>query len=99
MFSPKRPNEIESFGFDYVDIMAPGETIVEVLSVTVTVLRGVDPDVDNMVLGSASFSGTSVSFMLRNGVEGVIYCVACLVRTSNAQHLELESDLLVTHAC
>ena len=64
MFDPKTPQEEDSFGFDYTDLLSAGETIVSAV-VTVDVIDGVDPSPGAIIAGSASVAGPIVSINSR----------------------------------
>lgn len=98
MFDPKTVQEEDSFGFDFTDLLAAGETISTAV-VTIDVIHGTDPDPSAMIAGSPSVSGNVVSVKLIGGIADVIYCVHCLATTSNGLKKELKSDLRVVAEC
>lgn len=76
VLSSKAPDEIIAITFDFARLV---DSIDAVVSVAVTVYRGSDANPAAMILNSPIISGTIVSQLLQNGVDGVYYKVRVLV--------------------
>jgi len=98
MYDPKTPQEEDSFGFDYTDLLSAGETIVSA-AITIDVIDGVDPTPSAMISGTPTIAGPIVSIKLVGGVEGVLYCIHCLATCSTGLKKELKGDLRVQAEC
>lgn len=98
MFDTKAPNEEDSFGFQFEDLLAVGETISSA-EISIEVVHGTDANPSAMIAGTATVNGTLVSIKLIGGIEGNIYCVHCLATTSAGLKKELKGDLKITAAC
>lgn len=98
MFDPKTPQEEDSFGFDYTDLLAVGETITSA-AITIDVLYGTDPTPNAMIAGSPTIAGPIVSIKLISGIAGVLYCIHCLATCSSGLKKELKGDLYVKANC
>lgn len=94
IFDPKRASEGKNFPFDFISLLASGETISSQV-VTATVWSGVDATPNAIVSGSATVSGTIVTQKIVNGVSGVIYLLKCAITTSASQTLALEGLLAI----
>jgi hypothetical protein len=87
-FTPKRVGESEVLTVDYVDDLAPGETILSA-SWSMRVKAGSDPAASSMIQGTVTVTGTKVSQMVTAGVAGVLYEPLCTALTSLGQTVEL----------
>lgn len=76
VLSAKAPDEIIAVSFDFARLV---DSIDSVVSVSVTVYKGTDASASAMILNSPIISGTVVSQLLQNGVNGVYYKVRALV--------------------
>lgn len=76
VLSAKAPDEIIAVSFDFARLV---DSIDSVVSVSVTVYKGTDASASAMILNSPIISGTIVSQLLQNGVDGVYYKVRALV--------------------
>jgi hypothetical protein len=83
-YTPKRASEVEIFTVDYVDQLAPGETIVSA-AWSCSIYSGSDSSVAAMVQGNASINGTQVSQLIGGGVPGVKYRPICTATTNLGQ--------------
>jgi hypothetical protein len=94
-FPPKLAGTTQTYTFDFISNLAPGETITP-QSVIVAVYSGTDPNPGMMLAGSASVTNiTQVLQNLTGGVLGTIYEVACTVTTSLGQTLVLSAYLVI----
>lgn len=98
MFSPKTPQEEDSFEFDFTDLLATGETIVSAV-ITADVIYGTDPNPNNIIGGLPTISTPKVFIKLIGGVAGAIYCVHCLATCSSGLKKELKGDLKILAEC
>lgn len=81
----KRSAESAPYGYDFVNdaVIAAGDTIASVTSVTATLIGSTPPGLaDTLVLGSFSFSGTVVSLRVSGGLSGTQYEVEFRVLTA-----------------
>lgn len=81
-FTQKNPAEIELFTMDFVDNLAPYETINSATA-TIEIKSGVDPSVGTMLTGVCLISGTKVSQMIQHGVDGNYYYLNITIVTTN----------------
>ena len=87
-FSVKGEDEIVLRGFDFVALLSAGESISSA-EFEMTVVDGVDPDVEDMLEGDAQIYGSRVAILIKDGVVGVIYKLKCTIETSIGQTLIL----------
>lgn len=80
-FTPKRATETEIFSVDFVNILAPGETILSAVW-TSSVAAGTDPNPNATIQGIASITGSKVSSKITAGVPGVRYAPICTAQTA-----------------
>jgi hypothetical protein len=83
----KQPSESRLYAIDFVNLLATGETISSVTSVVGTP--------SGLTIGSPTISGTQVLFRVSGGVEGVLYSIVALIRTSLSNTLEGDGILEV----
>lgn len=98
MANSKHPNETLPVLFDFSSqiALADGEIVSAVNTVTVSVLRGVDPSPGDILSGSASIVGdVQVRQMVSGGVDGCWYEIACLVTTNGGQSIRMPFVLKV----
>lgn len=67
----KDPAEAIVMTFDFAKLIASIDSVV----ISISVAKGVDPDVATMLLGSAQITGTEVKQIIRNGVADAIYLI------------------------
>jgi len=80
-FSPKRTDETIALTFDFKNVIASSETIVDA-NWLVEVVDGVDNTPNStMVIGSEGISGTQVTQLIGSGVDGVVYRMVCKIIT------------------
>lgn len=100
MFSPKTPNERESFAFDYDGLLPPGETIISATFLIHLQSDLTKTDIPAMHPLTPLIDGELVHIFIVGGVAETIYCAEMEAVTSpGGQHLILKSDLLVTEYC
>jgi hypothetical protein len=87
-FTPKRAAEVEIFGVDFADELAPGETITSA-AWSMMPVDGVDPDANTMIQGSEQMIGSISAQRIGGGVPGVRYAPICTAQTSFGQTLVL----------
>lgn len=84
----KQPGESRLYEFDFSPLLAAGEVLTGVTSVTVTP--------DGLTLsGSAAYSGATVQQRIAGGTTGTRYVVTVVVTTSLGNTLEVEGILQV----
>lgn len=88
----KVPAEVIPVIFDYSNLLT---AITSVVQIGITVITGVDPAVNTMLLGSATISGTNVVQLVRNGVAGVTYRLNCLVAVGSNERYQIDGDMAV----
>lgn len=84
----KQPAESRLFEMDFAAMLATGETLSSVSSVTAA-------PAGLTLTGAASASGTSAFQRIEGGTAGVTYRVTFVVVTSNGNTLEGEGNLAV----
>lgn len=72
MVSDKAPQEVVPITFDFSRVVS---SIDSVSTVTINVISGVDGGTGTMLFGASVISGTVVSQLIRNGLDGVFYRV------------------------
>jgi hypothetical protein len=87
-FSPMRSAEVEVFTVDFVNSLAPNETILSAVW-TSTVSAGSDASPNATIQGTASISGSKVSNKIGHAIPGVRYAPICTAQTSLGQTLVL----------
>ncbi len=87
-FSPKRPQEVEILTIDFTPNLSFGETITEA-TWSMSVVRGIDPNPEAMLVGSAGIANELVSHFVQGGLADVIYAPICAVKTSKGQTIVL----------
>jgi hypothetical protein len=86
-FGPKRPGETITLGFNFVNVLASGETIDD-STWTVELREGTDSDpTTTMVIESPIISGTRVSHLIGSGIDENIYAIVCEIDTSLSQKI------------
>lgn len=81
MFPAKNPLEAESYAFEFGDQLLFGETITGA-TVVASVFTGEDPTPSNIISGPPTISGTKISQLIIDGVDGVIYNLVAVANTS-----------------
>ncbi len=89
--SPKTPSEIIPVTFDFTSVIT---TVSAVVSLTVIVRAGADPDVAAMLQGAPQIQGPLVVQLIKNGVAGVTYELRCVV-TGGDEKYELAAQMQV----
>lgn len=90
-FDSKTPAEIVPIGFEFIHIVSE---ISAIESIAIEVINGIDPDVNTMLYGAPSLSGTTVTQLLRNGVDGVTYRIIVTV-TRNLEKYQLSGYMKI----
>lgn len=86
LFDSKDPAGAQIASFICVDEMGAGETISSV-SVTISVLAGVDASPASMLYQAATISGSTVFQPFRGGVDGVTYLIRAEITLSSGRIL------------
>ncbi len=88
---PKAPNEdlLLSMDFSREGWLLPGETIASVVSGSWScqVHSGTDPSPLAMISGAATIDGTTISQLVVDGLEGVVYLFLCAFLTNTGRTL------------
>ena len=87
-FDPKDPNDVDFFTFDYVRLLASGETITGIAI-------AVDDGDGALVVGSSSYVNTYATVQLSAGTLNVVYVVRCRATTSLGRILDLSGSVLI----
>ena len=93
-FSLKYTTESDLFTFDFVAMLASGETISTAVC-TVVVMDGVDASPSSIISGTATISNTQVSQRIINGVADVTYRLIMTITTSASNTFVGIGDLRV----
>lgn len=83
-FSRKRVDEKLKLTYEFANDVATGEAI-STATVTATVLSGVDASANAILSGSAVISGTKVTQLVVDGVDGVTYLLKYRITTDQSQ--------------
>lgn len=81
-FSPMNPGEGDTRAFDFVDDLAPGQSISGAPTFTMAVASGDDPNAQDHV-GAISLVGTLATVDISSLLPGVDYTLAASVPTTN----------------
>ena len=95
-FDPKRVDEDWVVTFDFVQRLGPNETI-STATYTATTFSGTDASPGDIISGSATVTGSKVTQLIINGLDGVTYQLQCEITTSNSQRLDGIGLLSVTN--
>jgi hypothetical protein len=76
----KTPGEVIPIVFKFENIVS---SISAVSSVSVTLVSGTDGSPSSIISGTATFSGTSVTQAIQNGVDGCIYLIVCNITSGS----------------
>jgi len=96
-FSPKRIAERVTYGFDFVNLLNSGETILSG-NWYILPLRPVGAPLPvAMIFGSPNTQGTQFFQQIQSGTEGVLYNVVAQIVTSFNNILEQDALLLTTN--
>lgn len=95
-FPCKNQLEDVTLEFDFSPSMEPTETIIQIKSVEVDVLAGVDADPNSFKDGSPAIAGQIVRVPVHNGVKGTTYLFTVLVDTSLRDNMVLQGYITVT---
>ena len=93
--------EVETIGFDYGFVLAPGETIVSVSEMLINVLSGTDASVTTRLIGSPQVANSvstnapraMVLQKVGNVLAGCNYGLQCVVLTTDGQSLSIQTQL------
>lgn len=99
IFPPLPAGEIRQEGFNFLSLLAAGETISSA-TIAVEVHSGVDASPSDLLSGSDTTVDSVVyqKFTGVGGVLGVVYNVTCTAITSLGQTLQLSAYLAVVAA-
>jgi len=84
----------KNYTWDFLSDLAAGETLAGA-TVAISVYSGNDPAPNDLLLGSASVSGSIATQKLTGGVLGVLYEALCTVTTSLGQTLTQASFIAI----
>ena len=84
---PKYVSEDRSLTVDFSSILASGETITEIISMSANVQSGSDPSPQNILSGSPTVNATNIVQMITGGVQGTLYMISVTVSTSSGEVL------------
>ena len=94
-FPDKNYLEDITLEFDFSPSMEPTESIIQVKSVLVEMLAGVDPDPDSIRDGGAAIVGQRVDVPIHNGVRYATYNFTVVVDTSLKDNVVLQGYISV----
>ncbi len=95
--SPKYVSELKPLTLDFSLLLATGDTITGVPTLTVSVLQGNDPSPGSLLSGAASISASGVQVIqsLTGGVAATQYLIACQVTTVQGEKLTGQASFWV----
>ena len=79
----KTPSEIVAVSFKFDQVIT---SIDSVDSVTVSVVNGTDANVGTMPLNAATILGTTVTQLIRNGIDGNMYLITCNISRGSEKY-------------
>lgn len=93
--------EVETIGFDFGMILAPGETITAVLQMLCAVLSGIDASPASRLIGTPQVAASNTTGAPRaevlqkfgTAVAGCSYSLQCVVSTTDGQSLSLITSI------
>ena len=91
--SSKAPDEVVPVIFEFGGLVTAIDSVV---SLSVTVHKGTDPDPSTMILNASSVDGTDVTQLIQGGLDTVIYKVRALVQSGQLRYA-LEAHLPVRY--
>lgn len=94
VLDPKRQGEVRTYQFDFLPLLAIGETISTKVA-TADVYSGTDAIPSAIISGAATSSSSIVSQAITAGVAGVTYLLKCTITTSTGQTLQMVGFLTV----
>lgn len=97
IFPTKASTETCPYTITFADRLQVGETISSV-DVTISVFSGSDLLGPALTLTSSSFSGSDITIVLQDGVDGSIYLVSIAVTSSSSTIYVKEGCLAVVAA-
>ncbi len=83
----KQPSESKRYDIDFTPLLATGDVINAVTSVT--------GSPDGLTIGSASISSPLIQFRVSSGLDGVLYKITAIITTTGGDTLETEGRLRV----
>lgn len=83
--SAKVPAEVIPVTFDYSE-MLPASAVMTIDSTAIAVVSGTDASAASMLFGAPVLAGLTVVQLVRNGVVGVTYNLACLVSVGSEKY-------------
>ena len=96
--SAKVPAEIIPITFDYSE-MLPATATLSIVSTSIAVITGTDASAATMLFGSPVLDGLTVVQLVRNGVAGATYNLACLVAVGQEKYqIDGNMDCKVRHS-
>jgi hypothetical protein len=94
IFKPKKVGEVIGYPVNFISSLAPTETILTA-EVAAQVYSGTDPNPAAIILGIATFSGTTVNQGITGGLLGVVYKLVYAITTSLGQTIETAGTLAI----
>jgi len=88
--SPKDPDSVEFFNWDFTAVLIAGDSIASVVSTVVT-----SGDSALVLEGSPALSGSLVSQRISGGTLGTEYTVRCRITTTLGETLDLSFSIFV----
>ncbi len=83
VLSDKAPDEIIPVTFDFASLVT---SIDSVVSVAVTVHKGVDASPSALILNTAIVNGTDVTQLIQGGLDTVFYKVRALIQSGQERY-------------
>ena len=93
-FSRKRVDEDLKLTYEFANALASNEAI-STATVTATVLSGTDASANAILSGSAVISGTKITQLVVNGIDGVTYLLRYRATTDQSQILNGMASLRI----
>lgn len=96
-FSPKRIAERLTYGFDFINVLNSGESILSGFWYIAAIRPSNAPAPIQMIIGSPNIQGTQIFQIIQSGTEGVLYNVVAQITTSFNNVIEQNAILLTSN--
>lgn len=94
-FSSKDPIETVLVSFDFMNLLSPHETITGSVW-SIETISGIDVNPSAMLYMGTSVNGSFTLQLITGGIEGNVYHIHSLIRTSLNQTLRLTGSMEIT---
>lgn len=89
----KQPVEKRKFSMDFSQLLASGETITSIASVT---SETIDGNTSDLIITGQTINGSKIEMFIADGTSGLTYRVEITVNTNGSQILQGDGILYVS---